>query len=168
MMPKDLLHHLWADMERQSSSVYMNRGRRRDLTFSLMVFSYLMALFLILLENKLNANMSCVILSKVVSFIRLDFTRVPFLYSSKDSFYFKRAWGFEIYYWGQLMLLYKYLFATSRLSASFPLGEIEAYYYLESALLTFQICFFSRVLFRLEPMRCSNKSDNLLFVYFSL
>jgi hypothetical protein len=98
MMPKDLLHHLWADMERQSSSVYMNRGRRRDLTFSLMVFSYLMALFLILLENKLNANMSCVILSKVVSFIRLDFTRVPFLYSSKDSFYFKLACGFEIYY----------------------------------------------------------------------
>lgn len=85
-------------MERQSSSVYMNRGRRRDLTFSLMVFSYLMALFLIWVENKLDANMSTVILSKVVSFIRLDFTRVPFLYSSKDSFYFKLAWGFEIYY----------------------------------------------------------------------
>jgi hypothetical protein len=97
MKPKDLLHHLWADMER--SSVYVNRGRRRDLTFSLMVFSYyLMALFLIRVENKLDANMSSVILSKVVSFIRLDFTRVPFLYSSKYSFYFKRACGFEINY----------------------------------------------------------------------
>lgn len=35
MKPKDLLRHLWADMmERQSSSVYINRGRRRDLTYS--------------------------------------------------------------------------------------------------------------------------------------
>lgn len=88
MKPKDLLLSFLADDGETIIFCVHQQGRKgRDLTYSLMVFSYLMALFLIRMENKLNANMSLsVILSKVVSFIRLDFTRVPFI--SNYSFYF--------------------------------------------------------------------------------